>query len=123
MSIPDWQSTLRTAFLEVQPTYSEDNNIVDIKLVFIPNSSGNLALLGEDIGGSNECSICEGPNGELVVALRSYHWISNPEGLYPPTDLYSSAVSVKVAKASAFGEDWEVIGDYADGEDKICMSL
>lgn len=107
------------AFLEVQPTYSEDNHVVDIKLVFIPSSSGNLALLGEGIGGSNECSICEGPNGELVVALRSYHWISNPEGLYP-----SSAVSVKVAKASAFGEDWEVIGDYLeDGEDKICTSL
>ena len=115
---PAWQSTLRTAFLEVQPTYNEDNNVVDIKLVFIPNSSGNLALLGEDIGGSNECSICEGPNGELVAALRSYHWISNPDGLYS-----SSAVSVKVVKASAFGEDWEVIGDYADGEDKICTSL
>lgn len=104
------------------PTYNSNKELIDIKLVFAGKDGANI-LFGEVCNGSNEGSICEGPNGEIAMAARAYRWISNAEkGTFT-----TSAVSIRVAKAESLGAGWSLVGDLETEEDgvidKACSSL
>lgn len=113
-------SNLRIALLKVIPTYDSSKNITDIKLVFDQDESGNLNTIGATSGGANEGSVCEGPNGELVFAARTYNRIMNETyGLIPS----QCVISTKIYKSLGLSRNWEVIGDETHDTDKICTHL
>ena len=117
-----WFKDARIGMLKVMPTYNSNKELIDIKLVFVGKDGAN-DLFGEYCNGANECSICEGPNGEIAMAARAYRWINNAEkGTFA-----TSAVSIRVAKAESLGAGWSLVGDLeteVDGViDKACSSL
>lgn len=118
----DWTKDLRIGLLKVRPTYDGEKNIIDLSLTFA-GESGQTALFGADCNGANECSICEGPDGEIVMASRCYRWIDNSAG----GTFTTSGVSIRVAKAAQLGAAWTLVGDLettVDGKtDRACSSL
>lgn len=117
----DWAKDFRIGLLKVRPTYDSERNIIDLSLIFA-GESGQTTLFGADCNGANECSICEGPDGEIVMASRCYRWIDNPQGTFS-----SAGVSIRVSKAQSLGAAWTLVGDLettVDGKtDRACSSL
>lgn len=105
--------------MKVFPIYNENRDVVDIKLVLDGNSSGSNNLFGQQCSGANEGSICEGPNGEIVAAVRSYKWLDNPNG-----EFSTSSISIRLFKAEKLGGDWIILGDLTDATgDRACSTL
>lgn len=118
-----WFSHLRVSFVKVEPTYDENNDIIDIKLTLLSDGN-NQIMLGEECGGANECSICEGPNGELAAVVRAYSVYLNPNGIYKDSSGASkSAIRTRIYKSDGLYQTWSLVGDDSSGSDVICTTL
>ena len=119
----NWFSELRISLLKIEPTYDENNDIIDIKLTFLTDGT-NQILLGGECGGANECAICEGPNGEIAIAARTYNFVENPNGIYQNLS-NNSTIMIRIFKSNGLYQPWSMVGNQQVGssQEYICTTL